>query len=253
MSRWHDAGGMRLVQGVAHLPGDLQHGGDVQRPTLDPLAEWLAFHELHHNEEIPSLLADVEGGGDGGRSEGGCRLCLTEEPSASVGIVAVRRRDELESDLTSEAGIASAKDLAHAAGTQPLADLVVLDGAAGRGHGVWSRVGPFHVTLRLRPEGCSRDMSETDAVSGWSGALRGVAPPGRADPRARRLPARDGAALGRPESGGAPARRGHRPRHHAVGHGGVAARGHRAAGAGARHHGCRWRPSGRPWPRSPTR
>ena len=56
-----DAEPVRLVQGVRHLRRDLQGRGHRQWPAPQSVREGFAIDQLHHDEEILSILRNVVG------------------------------------------------------------------------------------------------------------------------------------------------------------------------------------------------
>ena len=72
---------------VRHLQSDLDHALDRKRPAPDPVLEGLALHQLHHEERLTFVLADVVDRADVGVVErrGGPGLRL--EPLKSRAIV----------------------------------------------------------------------------------------------------------------------------------------------------------------------
>ena len=57
---------VRLVQRIRDLIGELQDDRHSQRTAADLVRQRFSLHQLHHDEEVRSLLTDVEGCRDRG-------------------------------------------------------------------------------------------------------------------------------------------------------------------------------------------
>ena len=71
-----DALGVRGVQRVGELDGDLEQVRDLHRSAIDAVAEALALERLHHDVRSAFVVADVEDRADAGMAQraGGSRL-----------------------------------------------------------------------------------------------------------------------------------------------------------------------------------
>ena len=95
------------------------------------LGERASPHQLHRDEVQAVGLFDRMHGDDVRMIERGDGFGFSREPHATLGISGQLRRQDLEGDLTIEAGVLRQIDLAHAAGADRLDDPVVSDGLAG--------------------------------------------------------------------------------------------------------------------------
>ena len=53
-----DAFGVRGVEPVGYLDGQIEHGFDFHRPATDAVLQRLAVQKFHDDEGLPVLLAD---------------------------------------------------------------------------------------------------------------------------------------------------------------------------------------------------
>src|SRR6185436_9013324 len=88
--------------------------GDAQRPALQPLAERLALEQLHGDEQLAVLLADVVELADVRMVDAGGRPRLALEAPAR-GVVAAQGAHLLERDGAAEPLVPGCVDDAHAA------------------------------------------------------------------------------------------------------------------------------------------
>jgi hypothetical protein len=126
----HDAAPVRFVERVGDLQPDLDHFPHRERPLQDPRRQQLAVHVLHDDEIGAAVFADIVGDGDIGGSQHGRGARLVQQPGAALRIGLERGGQELEGDRPAQARIFASIHLSHAAGTEALADPVVLDGCA---------------------------------------------------------------------------------------------------------------------------
>jgi hypothetical protein len=119
-----------LVGGGEAASGLQEHGDDLgPRPRLtQPLAQGLAAHELHGEEDLVAGLADLVDVDDVRVREPGEGLGLAEEGGAGPG-VAARVVHELDGDLAVELLVVGGEDHAHAAVAEQLEQGVAADPA----------------------------------------------------------------------------------------------------------------------------
>ena len=112
-----DALGVRCLERVGDLTGDVQRFGDRQRPARQPLGEVLARDELHHERLEPVHLLEPVDHADVWMVQRGEHPCLAFEAHDVFGIVSERAREDLDGYVASQPGVARAIHLAHPAGT----------------------------------------------------------------------------------------------------------------------------------------
>ena len=127
----HDAAAVR----VGERPRDLaQHarrvGGRQRAARAESLAERLALHVAHDEEDEAARLADAMDRDDVRMREAGGRARLAQEPLARLGGAREVRRQHLDGDVAVELHVAREVDDAHAAAAE-LALEGVLAGEGG--------------------------------------------------------------------------------------------------------------------------
>ena len=125
----HDAGPVRGVQGAGGLGDDVEHDVGVEPAVpLDDLGQRLAVDQLHDQVRAAerAVLAVVEDPGDPGVGERGREARLGAEPGTELLVVGVHGRQHLDRDRPAEDLVATAPDLAHAAGSDPLEQRVTV-------------------------------------------------------------------------------------------------------------------------------
>jgi hypothetical protein len=130
MSRWMMPSACVACSASEASMADVDEVMDFELTGGQALAERLPFHQLHHDERVALVLADVVDGADVGVVQ--CRR------GAGLGAEAVDRLvghgrvfgDELDGHLTAEPGILPSIHDPHAASSELREDLVVGDGAS---------------------------------------------------------------------------------------------------------------------------
>jgi len=120
-----DAFAVRDVEGVGHLDAEIQQGRKLDRPPADPLAQRLPLEQLHHDEMLPGVLADVVDHADVGVGERRGRARLALEALDGARVLRHLERQELERHGTAEAGVLGLVDDAHPSAAELLDDSVV--------------------------------------------------------------------------------------------------------------------------------
>ena len=132
----NDAEPVRLLERIGNLNRHAHRLTDRERTSVETVDQCLAFHQFHDDEQCAVILADVVGGGDGGRPEQRRGPRFLEQAFPSVGVLVVVGGDELQRDRATEPRVPRSVDFTHAATAQTGADLVVLHDAADGGDGV---------------------------------------------------------------------------------------------------------------------
>ena len=109
----------------ANVGGEVDELFDPQRPGADAVLQRLAVEQLHHDEALTLVFADVEEHADVRVIERRGDARLAREPGERLRIVRQMRRQQLERHLPAEPAILGAIDHAHAAPAELLDDLVV--------------------------------------------------------------------------------------------------------------------------------
>ena len=105
----------------------LQEFFERQRLTVDVSAQRFAVDELHGDECVAILLADVVDGANAGMVEGGCGACFATEAVERLRLLRQLFRKEFQRHRAFEAAILSFEHDAHAASAELLYDTVVRD------------------------------------------------------------------------------------------------------------------------------
>jgi hypothetical protein len=76
----HDAPGMRRIERIGNLRRDLEQLLGPDRRPLDPVLQRLPFEQLHGDEALPRVLADLVNGADVRVIQRGGRTRFAREP-----------------------------------------------------------------------------------------------------------------------------------------------------------------------------
>ncbi len=147
----HDARAVCLGQSVRELGPEVEHFREGQGPGAEPPPQRLALDALHHDvvrARPVGGFADVVDVDDVRVVEGGGGARLPFEPRQQLGIGA--RAQDLDGYGAAEPRVARAVDLAHAAGSQAVDDLVGAD-ARSRSEGVLHDFAQRTTATRRRP------------------------------------------------------------------------------------------------------
>ena len=99
------------------------------------LAQRLAGQELHHDVDLAFVQARVVNRDDVRMRERGEGLCFALEPGAALGVAAKALRQQLDGNVSSQAHVPRAIDVAHPPGPDEGSNLVGTNVSAGRqGH-----------------------------------------------------------------------------------------------------------------------
>ena len=150
-----DAAAMRGVERLGDLNREVNHPRRRQRPILDQVLEGPPFEQLHHDERLPVVLAELVNRTDVRVLQGGSEPRLALEPRQPL-----RRRNgfgaqQLDRHLASELFVLGAKHYAHAAFAEAVQQAIVGDNGWCHRHGCASDDGA-QALLQGRLH-CSRD------------------------------------------------------------------------------------------------
>ncbi len=99
-------------------------------PLADAMLQRLAVEQLHHEEPLAVVLADVEERADVGVVQRRGDACLALEAFDRLRIARQLRREEFDGNLPAEPRVLGAIDHSHAAAAEFFDDAVVRDGLA---------------------------------------------------------------------------------------------------------------------------
>ena len=148
----------------AALVGGVQSVGDLQCQAQQLLG-WQgvfthvvlqrpAFHQLHHDELLAVVLADVEDGADRRMIQRAGETGFTSEPLDGACLLEERWRQEFDGDPAAEPRVFGAIDDAHAAAAELVEDAVVPNAATRLA--VHGAALPDYTIDRLDRLGCSQ-------------------------------------------------------------------------------------------------
>src|SRR5215831_18737416 len=126
----NDSLAMGRVQRISNLDAKRQNHLRIERAPRDTLFQSHPFQQLHGNERLAVLFADVVNGADVRVIEGGSSLGFALKAGERLGIAGYLIGEELEGNKTVKPSIFSLVDHAHATATELLNDAVVGDGLA---------------------------------------------------------------------------------------------------------------------------
>jgi hypothetical protein len=128
----NDALGVRRLQALGDLVGDLNRVLDRDRSSLDSLREVFAFDQFHDEEDLARIdRLQPEQRRDVRVIHTRQDLRLTLEASESLGVVSKSFRQDLDGHVPLEAGVLGAVYLTHAARTEGLGDHIVTELVTG--------------------------------------------------------------------------------------------------------------------------
>jgi len=108
---------------IGQRPGDFAHhasrvGGRKGAARTDSLAQRLALHVTHHEEDEAGGLADAMDGDDVRVRETGCQACLSHEPLARLRIESQVSGQDLYGDVAIELNVAGEVHHSHASASE---------------------------------------------------------------------------------------------------------------------------------------
>ena len=124
--------GMRFLERLGDLSGQPQDIGQRQSAVVQTALQRLAGEVIHHEEHVIAVFANFENLADVRMIERGHCHRLAAQTLARVRVSRELACQPLDGDLTVEPRVASAIDLAHAAGPEGRQNLVGAESRAGR-------------------------------------------------------------------------------------------------------------------------
>ena len=121
----NDAFGVRGVERVRDFHRQVQQLLDRQRPGFNNVLEGLALHQLHGDERLPVVLADLMDGADVGMVEGGSSPGFAAEALQRLGILRQVFGEKLQSNVAAQAEVLGLIDHTHPATAQLREDFVM--------------------------------------------------------------------------------------------------------------------------------
>jgi hypothetical protein len=122
-----DAFAVGGVQSVGYFDGQVQENVGVERPSADTMLQRGPFEELHGDECLSFLLADVVDCANVGMIQRGGGLGFALKAGQSLRIAGYSLRQKLERDKTSETGVLGFVDDTHSAAAEFFEDAVMRD------------------------------------------------------------------------------------------------------------------------------
>ncbi len=129
----NDAAGVRGVEAIRDFDAELEDTVERQRSARDLVLQRPAIEQLHDDEPLGAVLADVVDGADVWMVERRGDAGLALEPIQRLGIAGQIGRQELQRDLAAQTHVFGAIDDAHAAGAEALENLVMADNGPNHG------------------------------------------------------------------------------------------------------------------------
>ena len=132
-----DAFGVGSVESIGNLDSDGEQRLQIHRTVADQVLQGVAVEELHGDERLAVLVADVVDGADIGMVEGGRGLGLTPETLQSLAVLGHSFGQEFQSHKAIEPGVLGLVDDTHPTAAQLLDNPVVRDGLADHSGKSW--------------------------------------------------------------------------------------------------------------------
>ena len=129
-SRWTMPRACAASRRVGDLDAELEHAVERQRAARELVLQRPAVEQFHDDELLAVVLADVVDRADVRVVERRGDARLAAEAVERFGVGGEIGGQELQRDLAAEADVLGAVDHAHAAGAEPLENLVMGDNGA---------------------------------------------------------------------------------------------------------------------------
>jgi hypothetical protein len=120
-----DALGMRRVESVGNLDGEIQQRLSLKGFTFDAVLQRLALQQFHGNEGLPIVFVNFVNGANVGVIEGRGCLGFALETLERLMVLRQSLRQELQGDEAMQLGVFGLIDHTHPAAAQLLQNTVV--------------------------------------------------------------------------------------------------------------------------------
>ena len=121
----NNASGVRRIERVGDLDAERQDRLHLHRAPRDQVFQRRAVEELHHEESLSPVLADVVDRADVRMIQRRCRLGLAPEALESLSVLRQILRQKLERDEAPQPGVLSLVDDTHPPAAELLDDPVM--------------------------------------------------------------------------------------------------------------------------------
>ena len=128
-----DAFGMRRIQRVRHLQGEIEEALQVQRAGIDAMLQRAAFQKFHDDEGLPGMLADFVYGANPGMIERGSGTRFAPKTLERQRVLGHVGGHELEGNCAAQGGVFRLVHHAHTSTPEFFQDAVVRNGRADDG------------------------------------------------------------------------------------------------------------------------
>src|ERR1017187_2554940 len=132
----NDPLGVCRVQCIGNFNGDGNKNVRFQRTPSDAMLQCQPVQELHGDERLPIVLADLVDRADVGVVQGGSGACFPAEAFERLRVLSYVLGQNLQCDKAAKLGVLSLIDHTHAAATEFLDDTVVRNGLVDH----WRRI-----------------------------------------------------------------------------------------------------------------
>ena len=124
----NDAFGVGYIESVRNLNAEIEDALERQRLAMDVVAQRFAVDELHGDERLVILFADVVNGADAGVIESGTGVRFAAKALQRLGILQHVLGKEFQRDGALEPGVHGLVDHTHAAGAEFFQNAIVREG-----------------------------------------------------------------------------------------------------------------------------
>ena len=127
----NDALGMRCFERIGDLNAEIEKLLGLECPALDAMLESLALEQLHGDEWLAVVLADLVNRADVRMIQAGCRTRLALESFQRLPVFRHRFRQEFQRDRAPQFGVFRLEDHTHPAAAKLFDDSIVRDFRTG--------------------------------------------------------------------------------------------------------------------------
>ena len=131
-----DASGVGDIESVGKLNCKFKDLLNGERLAMDALAEGFTFDELHGDERMVILFANVIDSANAGMIESGSGVGFTAETLESLGVLLHVVGEKFQSHEAIKAGVQGLVDHTHSASTKFFQDAIVRNGPVNHGEPV---------------------------------------------------------------------------------------------------------------------